>query len=49
MATDDDKLSNKQVIISIDGILTTVKAGEPLILKPDQSICLKPMVYHRYY
>jgi len=49
MATDDDKLSKEPVTVSIDGVLTTVKAGEPLILKPGQSICLKSRVYHMFY
>jgi D-lyxose ketol-isomerase len=48
-ATADDKLSDEPVTVSIDGILTTVKAGERLILKPGQSICLKSRVYHRFY
>jgi D-lyxose ketol-isomerase len=49
MATSDDKLSQEPVTVSIDGILTTVKAGKQLILKPGQSICLKPRIYHRFY
>jgi len=49
LATDEDKLSPNPITVSIDGILTTVKAGEPLILKPGQSICLKPKVFHRFY
>jgi D-lyxose ketol-isomerase len=49
MATKDDKLSDEPVTVSIDGVLTTVKAGEPLILRPGQSICLKSRVYHRFY
>jgi len=49
MATADDKLSEEPVTVSIDGVLTTVKAGEPLILKPGQSICLKSRLYHRFY
>jgi len=49
VATDDDKLSDEPVTVSIDGVLTTVKAGERLILKPGQSICLKSRVYHRFY
>ena len=48
-ATADDKLSEEPVTVSIDGVLTTVKAGVPLILKPGQSICLKSRVYHRFY
>jgi hypothetical protein len=29
--------------------LVTEKAGEPLILKPGQSICLTPRLYHKFY
>ena len=49
LATADDKLSEEPVTVSIDGVLTTVKAGKPLILFPGQSICLKSRVYHRFY
>ncbi|MCE5345189.1 MAG: D-lyxose/D-mannose family sugar isomerase [Bacteroidales bacterium] len=48
-ATADDKLSDEPVTVSIDGVLTIIKAGEQLILKPGQSICLKSRVYHRFY
>jgi hypothetical protein len=47
--TDSDGLSDEVVEVSIDGVLTNVNAGVPLILKPGQSICLKPYVYHRFY
>ena len=49
MATADDKLSSEPVTVSIDGVLTAVKAGVPLILKPGQSICLRSRLYHRFY
>lgn len=48
-ATYDDKLSDESLKVSIDGIETGVTAGEPLILKPGQSICLRPRLYHRFY
>ncbi|HBE39976.1 MAG TPA: D-lyxose/D-mannose family sugar isomerase [Bacteroidales bacterium] len=48
-ATNDDKLSPEPVTVSIDGVLTTVEAGKPLILKPGQSVCLKSRLYHRFY
>jgi len=48
-ATDDDMLSPEPVTVSIDGIMTTVNAGEQLVLRPGQSICLKSRVYHRFY
>jgi D-lyxose ketol-isomerase len=49
MATPDDKLSQEPLSVSIDGVITTVKAGETLILPPGNSICFKPRIYHRFY
>ncbi len=49
ISTPEGGLSDEPVPVSIDGILITVIAGEPLILKPGQSICLKSGVYHRFY
>lgn len=45
----DNSLSYDLVTVSIDGVLITVKAGEQLFLKPGQSICLTPRLYHRFY
>jgi D-lyxose ketol-isomerase len=48
-ATSDDKLTDEPVTVSIDGVLVTTGAGEQLILKPGQSICLRSGLYHRFY
>jgi D-lyxose ketol-isomerase len=48
-ATADDQLSSEPVTVSIDGVKITIQAGKQLILKPGQSICLKPRMYHRFY
>lgn len=48
-STDDDGLSNKLVEVKIDGVKYTVKAGEPFVLYPGQSICLTQRLYHRFY
>ncbi len=48
-AKSDDTLSDEPVVVSIDGVIRTIKAGEPFIIKPGSSICLKPGVYHRFY
>lgn len=48
-ATPVDGLSDESVTVSIDGVKMTVAAGEPVILKPGSSICLKSRVYHRFY
>jgi D-lyxose ketol-isomerase len=49
LATADDKLSDEPLTVSIDGVVSAIKSGEPLILKPGQSICLKSRIYHRFY
>lgn len=48
-AKSDDTLSDATVIVSIDGVIHSIKAGEPFLIKPGSSICLKPGVYHRFY
>jgi D-lyxose ketol-isomerase len=48
-ATPENKLSDDPVTVSIDGVLVNVKAGEQLILRPGQSICFTPRLYHRFY
>jgi D-lyxose ketol-isomerase len=45
----DENLSDDPVMVSIDGILHEVQPGKPIILRPGQSICLKPRVYHQFY
>ncbi len=49
LAKDDDEPDDKPVQVQVDGVKTTVKAGEALVLEPGQSICLKPRIYHRFY
>jgi len=48
-AARDETPENTPVTVSIDGILTTVAAGGKVVLRPGQSICLKPFLYHRFY
>ncbi|HLP71365.1 MAG TPA: D-lyxose/D-mannose family sugar isomerase [Bacteroidales bacterium] len=48
-STADGGLSDSDVEAGIDGVKTRIKAGEPLILKPGQSITLVPGLYHRFY
>jgi D-lyxose ketol-isomerase len=48
-AGDDDLLSTKPVTISMDGQDQTFQPGELVYLKPGQSICLPPKLYHRFY
>jgi len=48
-ADPEDNLSEEPVTVSIDGIVTTLEAGGQVCLRPGQSICLKPRIYHRFY
>jgi len=47
--TPDEKLSDEPVTVSIDGMLINTAAGDQVILKPGQSICLRSRLYHRFY
>jgi len=48
-ATKDEKLSNEPLTVLIDGFPKVVEAGGKVTLKPGDSICLEPYVYHRFY
>ncbi len=43
------EITNEDISVSIDGILKKVPSGEKLLIKPGQSICLTPGLYHRFY
>ncbi len=44
-----NKLSNDDVVLSIDGTLKTFEAGSWLSLEPGQSVCLTQRVYHTFH
>jgi D-lyxose ketol-isomerase len=48
-STEDEKLSDRPLQISVDGVRRTVAAGTTLMLKPGESVCLEPFVYHRFW
>ena len=48
-ATKDDQLSDEEVSVSLDGVLTRVKAGGTVTLKPGESICLPSRLYHKFW
>lgn len=48
-ASPDESLADTPVSLRTDGILRTVQPGGKVILKPGESICLEPGVYHRFY
>ncbi len=45
----DEELTRDDVTVSTDGVVRVVPAGEPLVLKPGESITLMPGMYHRFY
>lgn len=48
-STKDEKLSDEDLTVSIDGISRTVKAGTTVRLQPGESICLERFMYHRFW
>jgi hypothetical protein len=38
-----------QIIIFVDGVKTQVAPGEVLRLKPGQSVCYEPYLYHQFW
>ncbi len=48
-STPDEDLADTPVRVKTDGVERTVEAGGKVILKPGESICLEPGMYHRFY
>ena len=48
-ATDDDRLADGPVEISMDGIVRRFRPGEVVEMQPGESITLPRRVYHRFY
>lgn len=47
--SDDDKLADTEVEISLDGVRQRVPAGHTFVLKPGESITLEPYVWHEFW
>ncbi len=48
-STKDEKLSDKPLYTSIDGVRKKFEAGREIILTPGESIFLEPFMYHSFY
>jgi len=48
-STDDEKLADSAVTVSIDGVRRTVKAGDTVVLGPGESITLPDHLYHKFW
>ena len=48
-STEDDDLSDEDIDVSIDGVMTRVKAGDTVALTPGESICLPSRLYHKFW
>ncbi|MCK5821024.1 MAG: D-lyxose/D-mannose family sugar isomerase [Bacteroidales bacterium] len=49
MSNEQEDFSQSDFEVKIDGISRTISAGESVILKPGESICLVQGMYHRFY
>ena len=48
-STADDQLSDSDVVVSVDGVLTRVKAGGEIVLSSGQSVCMPQRLYHSFW
>jgi len=48
-ADNEEKLSDEDFSVTVDGVTRHCKAGDKVILTPGESICLEPYMYHRFY
>lgn len=48
-ATPDGKLDTTDVHVKVDGMTRLFKAGETVRLRPGQSVCYTPYLYHRFW
>src|SRR5512137_281463 len=48
-ATPDERLSDTDVVVSVDGVRRTVPAGRKVILTPGESITLEDHCYHEFW
>lgn len=49
MADEQDRLSDQPLTVTTDGVTRKCRPGEKIVLKPGESICLEPRVYHKFY
>jgi D-lyxose ketol-isomerase len=48
-ADDNEALSDDAFSVQVDGVKTPMQPGNTVRLKPGQSICLEPYVYHTFW
>ncbi len=48
-STADEKLADTDVVVSMDGVRHTLRAGTEVRLEPGQSITLTPGLFHRFW
>ncbi len=49
MSDEREALSPASFDVSLDGIARTCRAGEEIVLRPGQSVCLPPRLYHAFW
>jgi D-lyxose ketol-isomerase len=48
-ANEEEELADSDVVISLDGIEQTLLAGSTVVLRPGESITLRPHQYHAFW
>lgn len=48
-STAKELISEENFSVPCDGLIVNCSPGEKIVLKPGESICLEPYVYHKFY
>ncbi|MDD5704511.1 MAG: D-lyxose/D-mannose family sugar isomerase [Kiritimatiellae bacterium] len=48
-STPDERLADTDVVLSVDGVRTVIKAGTTITLKPGESVCIRQKQYHKFW
>jgi len=48
-STPDEQLSGDDVVVNLDGVQRTIKAGETVVLTPGESITMHTGLYHKFW
>jgi D-lyxose ketol-isomerase len=48
-STEDEKLADTDVTLSLDGVRRVIKAGKTIALAPGESVCIRQKQYHKFW
>ena len=48
-STPEEQLASSEIVVSVDGVRTSVEAGGTIVLTPGMSVCLPQRLYHSFW